>query len=181
MKNLLHCKLIQHKYKLSRNKKYIKLINERQLIKISEYKYKEKFHEISTLKLNRKIKFEGLPTNDNPKQWLYLFTINDYIVKIGGTRCGLKGRMTSYLSGSYPRAKASETNKTVYNTLEFYLKCECEVKLYGYKIPETELALEVLDEIITITPQIYHIYEKKLLEKYIEDYTQLPPLNCNIN
>ena len=59
------------------------------------------------------------------------------IVKIGGTRTGLKGRVSSYLCGHHieERGKSGDCSKTngfIYNTMEFYLNLGCKIKMYGY-------------------------------------------------
>ena len=61
------------------------------------------------------------------KMSIYIFTINNYIVKIGGTRNGLKDRTNSYLCGHYilergKSGKCSITNAFIYNTFDFYLQ-----------------------------------------------------------
>ena len=69
------------------------------------------------------------------KECIYIFTINNRIVKIGGTRNGIHNRWSSYLCGHHTKErgksdKMSETNANVYNTLEFYLRLGCVVELY---------------------------------------------------
>ena len=59
-------------------------------------------------------------------EWLYLLVINNRIVKIGGTRTGIKGRIISYLCGHHieERGKSGDCSKTngfIYNTFEFRL------------------------------------------------------------
>ena len=53
--------------------------------------------------------------------------MNDYIIKIGGTRTGLKERCGSYLCGHHVEERdksgdCSKTNAYIYNTFEFYLR-----------------------------------------------------------
>lgn len=63
----------------------------------------------------------------NKFEWIYIFTINDHIVKIEGTRTCLKDRCISYLCGHHTTdrgksGKCSGTNAYIYNTFYFYLK-----------------------------------------------------------
>jgi hypothetical protein len=53
--------------------------------------------------------------------------MNGYIIKIGGTRTGLKERCGSYLCGHHIEERdksgdCSKTNAYIYNTFEFYLR-----------------------------------------------------------
>ena len=101
-------------------------------------------------------------------EWLYLLTINDRIVKIGGTRTGIKGRVSSYLCGHHiiERGKSGDCSKTngfIYNTFEFYLKLGCNIKMYGYELPKTEIIIDIFDKKTKINAQTYHAYESTFL------------------
>ena len=108
---------------------------------------------------------------DVKKEWLYIIVINDRIVKIGGTRSGIKDRFGSYLCGHHitergKSGKASETNKYVYNTLHFYLELGCNVKLYGYELPVEEIIRNVFGKETKIRVQTYHSYESVLIDEF---------------
>ena len=67
-------------------------------------------------------------------EWIYLFVINNRIVKIGGTRMGLRNRAASYLCGHHIKerkksGKCSITNAIIYNTFLFYLSNGCSIKM----------------------------------------------------
>ena len=121
-------------------------------------------------------------------EWLYLFTINGMIVKIGGTRNGLKQRCGSYLCGHHTTDRGnsgscSNTNAFIYNTFEFYLKLGCKVEMYGYQLPNTEITIDIFGEQQRITAQTYHAYESTFLEDYKKNYDAYPFLsdNCDPN
>jgi len=110
--------------------------------------------------------------------------INDMIVKIGGTRTGLKGRVASYLCGHHieERGKSgncSKTNAFIYNTLVFYLNLGCKIQMYGYELPKTEITIEIFGKKIKITAQTYHAYESTFLEDYKKNYNEYPILSDN--
>jgi hypothetical protein len=74
--------------------------------------------------------------NEN-QEWLYIFTVNNKMVKIGGTRDSIKARCGSYLCGHHvvergKSGRCSVTNSIIYNTFEFYLKLGYKFQMYGY-------------------------------------------------
>ena len=110
--------------------------------------------------------------------------INDRIVKIGGTRIGLKGRVASYMCGHHIKEReksgdCSKTNGFIYNTFEFYLRLGCNIKMMGYKLPKTELTIDIFENSVTIVAQTYHAYETTFLEDYKKIYENYPLLNDN--
>jgi hypothetical protein len=117
-------------------------------------------------------------------EWLYIITINNRIVKLGGTRTGLKQRASSYLCGHHTteRGKSgdcSKTNAYVYNTLVFYITLGCEVNLYGYKLPPLYASIEIFNRTERISVQTYHKYESIYLKDILSTYKAYPPLNDN--
>jgi hypothetical protein len=119
-------------------------------------------------------------------EWLYLFMINGRIVKIGGTRTGIKSRIASYLCGHHTaeRGKSgdcSKTNAFIYNTFEFYLSSGCKIEMYGYELPNMEFTIEIFGKEKKITAQTFHAYESTFLEDYKKNYKEYPILcdNCD--
>ena len=117
-------------------------------------------------------------------EWIYIFTIDDHIVKIGGTRVGLHGRMKSYLSGLCTRTgstKVSSTNAIVYNTLDSYFQRGYPIELYAYSLPVVELPpMKILDNLgVRIRAQTYQAYETIFLEDFKRTYGAVPALNHN--
>ena len=117
-------------------------------------------------------------------EWLYLFVLDDRIVKIGGTRVGLKQRTASYLTGHHVRERGksgdcSNTNGFIYNTFEFYLNLGYEIQMYGYELPGVDVTVEILDKENIIPVQTYHVYESVFMEEYKTIYGKFPTLSDN--
>jgi len=190
-------------YDASLIKKWIKLIPIKKTILFEEYNRKEYFIPIADIVLDNELftteKKQGqkkrntliqfIPKISNEEfnkknEWLYLLIINGRIVKIGGTRTGLKGRIGSYLCGHHieERGKSGDCSKTngfIYNTFEFYLQLGCKIEMYGYELPKTQIAIEIFGEETKITAQTYHAYESKFLEDYKKIYKEYPLLSDN--
>ena len=184
-------------------KKWIKLIPIKKTIVFEEYNRKEYFTPIADIvldselfttekkkgqkKRNTLIQFIPKISNEefNKKnEWLYLLIINGRIVKIGGTRTGLKGRCCSYLCGHHieERGKSGDCSKTngfIYNTIEFYLQLGCKIEMYGYELPKTQITIEIFGKETKITAQTYHAYESTFLEDYKKIYNEYPYLSEN--
>lgn len=117
-------------------------------------------------------------------EWVYLFTINDKIVKIGGTRNSLKDRAGSYLCGHHVEGrgksnKCSVTNAFVYNTFDFYLENGYKIEMYGYPIPECLIKLNIFGEDVDVRAQVYLAYESKCLKEYKKQNGRYPQLSDN--
>jgi hypothetical protein len=184
-------------------KKWIKLIPNEKTISFEEYNRREYFIPIADINLDNEIftteKKQGqkkrntliqfIPKISNEEfnkknEWLYLFTINGRIVKIGGTRTGLKGRVSSYLCGHHieERGKSGDCSKTngfIYNTFEFYLQLGCKIEMYGYELPKTQITIEIFGIEKIITAQTFHAYESTFLEDYKKIYNEYPLLSDN--
>ena len=192
-------------YESSLVKPWIKLIPIQKTIPFEEYHRKENFIPIADVVLDHELVTSGIkqgmkkrntlirfvPTIpasvfNKKKEWLYILVINGRIVKIGGTRTGLKGRVSSYLCGHHveERGKSGDCSKTngfIYNTFEFYLNLGCKIQMYGYELPKTEITIEIFGKKTKITAQTYHAYESTFLEDYKKKYQEYPILcdNCD--
>ena len=118
-------------------------------------------------------------------EWIYLLVVNGRIVKIGGTRDGLRGRTSSYCCGIHvvengKSGKASVTNSYIYNTFEFYLKLGCQIEMYGYELPVIQLPpITILDrQDVVIRPQTYQAYETIFIDNFVKLYG-FQPFLCN--
>jgi len=184
-------------------KNWIKLIPTDKSIPFEDYNRKDHFIPIADIVLDSELFTSGIkqgtkkrntliqfvPTISNEAfnkktEWLYLFVINGMIVKIGGTRTGLKGRVASYLCGHHieERGKSGDCSKTngfIYNTFEFYLNLGCKIQMYGYELPKTETTIEIFGKETKITAQTYHAYESTFLEDYKKNYNEYPILSDN--
>jgi hypothetical protein len=190
-------------YESSPIKKWIKPILLEKTVSLEAYNRKDHFIPIADIVLDDKVfttgKKQGIKKRNTliefvPKisaedfnkkiEWLYLLVINDRIVKIGGTRTGLKGRISSYLCGHHieERGKSGDCSKTngfIYNTFEFYLRLGCKIEMYGYELPKTEITIEIFGKETKITAQTYHAYESTFLEDYKKKYNEYPVLSDN--
>ena len=184
-------------------KKWIKELPISKTIPFENYNRKQYFKSIAEIildedlftsgnkegqkKRNTLIKFVPTISNEefNKKtEWLYLLVVDGRIVKIGGTRTGLKGRVASYLCGHHveERGKSGDCSKTngfIYNTFEFYLSLGCKIEMYGYELPKTEISIKIFDKDTTIVAQTFHAYESTFLEDYKKNYNSYPLLSDN--
>jgi hypothetical protein len=196
---------IKELYESSVIKKWIKLISEDETIPFDKYNRRDYFILTADIVLDNELFTSGkkqgnkrrdtlikfIPTIcvkefNKKNEWLYLFVINGMIVKIGGTRTGLKDRAGSYLCGHHieERGKSGDCSKTngfIYNTFEFYLKLGCKIQMYGYELPKTEFTIEIFGKETKITAQTYHAYESTFLADYKKNYNKYPKLcdNCD--
>lgn len=190
-------------YDSSLFKKWIKLIPINKTIPFDKYNRKDYFIPIADIVLDNEVftsgKKEGSKKRNTliqfvPKisienfnrktEWLYLLIINGMIVKIGGTRTGIKGRVISYLCGHHieERGKSGDCSKTngfIYNTIEFYLNLGCKIEMYGYELPKTDFTIEIFGKETKIIAQTYHAYESTFLEDYRKNYGEYPILSDN--
>lgn len=194
---------IQERYDKCEYNKWVKLLPINNTILFDDYDQKEVFVHVANIVLDNEIYLDGkkkgekkrktiiqfVPTinTDDFKaknEWLYLLVVNNRIVKIGGTRVGLKGRVDSYLCGHHiqERGKSgdcSKTNAFIYNTLDFYLQLGCNIKMYGYKLPKTEFEVTIINKTKKVVAQTYHAYESTFLEEYKRSYNSYPLLSDN--
>jgi hypothetical protein len=190
-------------YDNSSIKKWIKLIPINKTIKFEDYNRKNYFIPIADIILDTELYSSGvklgskkrntliqfIPKISNEEfsrktEWLYLLLINGRIVKIGGTRTGLKGRIASYLCGHHieERGKSGDCSKTngfIYNTFEFYLQLGCKIEMYGYELPKTEINIDIFGKPTKVIAQTYHAYEATFLEDYKKNYNEYPLLSDN--
>ena len=205
MNDITGLETINELYESSPLKKWIKLISVDKTIPFDSYNRKGHFVPVADIVLDSEIstigKTQGTKKRNTiiqfvPKissksfnkktEWLYLLIINGNIVKIGGTRTGLKGRVASYLCGHHVKERGksgdcSKTNGFIYNTFAFYLQLGCKIEMYGYELPKTEITIEIFGKETKITAQTYHAYESTFLEDYKKNYKDYPILcdNCD--
>jgi hypothetical protein len=118
------------------------------------------------------------------QEWLYIFTIDGHIVKIGGTRDSLKNRFASYLCGHHVperglSGKCSVTNAHIYNTFDHYLNEGHKIEMWAYKLPEVQVTQTILGTDHTFAVQTYHKYESLFLRAFKKTYGSFPFLSDN--
>lgn len=194
---------IKNAYEKCAYKKWVKKIKFKNMILYKNYTQKNEFTHIANVELDKDIWQEGKKQGQKRRntlikfvpcvnkqifsrktEWLYIFTINDYVVKIGGTRTGIRGRTESYLCGHHivERGKSGDCSKTngyIYNTFLFYLELGFNIKMYGYELPKSTITLDILGESIKVLAQTFHAYETIFLENFKKKHGFLPPLNDN--
>ena len=122
---------------------------------------------------------------------IYIITFNDYIIKIGGTKVGMEGRISSYCCGHciperkkkngdfYP-GKMSVTNAYVYNTIYYNLINKKGLfSLYYYPIDDIEVTKNIFGKEYVFKVQCYDEYEKIALNKYKDAIGEYPILSNN--
>jgi hypothetical protein len=122
--------------------------------------------------------------SDKIAQWIYILTINNRIVKIGGTRNGLKQRTGSYLCGHHTEdrggsGKCSVTNAYLYNTLDYYIRNGSQVKMYGYRIPSVQVTIDIWGSNTNVEAQVYNAFESKAMNAYHHETGHNPQLSDN--
>jgi dimeric dUTPase (all-alpha-NTP-PPase superfamily) len=181
-------------------KSWIKLVSIDASVLFDEYTRRSSFAHVASICMDNEIKAATLQKKRNTlirfvakissvkfaekAEWLYIITINGRIVKLGGTRTGLKNRAASYLCGHHTRDRGksgdcSKTNAFVYNTVLFYLSLGCHVEMYGYKLPIANHSIDIFGETENVSVQTYHVYESKFLEDIRTRYFAYPVLNDN--
>ena len=117
-------------------------------------------------------------------------TCNDKIIKIGGTKTGLKARIGSYHCGHYIRGqtrrgggvvdgRCSVTNAYNYWTIKDRLETGNTIKIYFHPIPDTFMELDVYGEIQQVLVQTYDRFETIALNRYRDVIGQFPVLSDN--
>ena len=179
------------------NKNWIKIINLDNELNFNDFNLSHRFHKVADIVIDNETKpdetpkrqtvilfrYKGIITRsdwENTDEYLYIMTMNEKIIKIGGTRNGLKARTGSYLCGHHTvergkSGKCSATNAKIYNTFEFYLNNveNTNIELYAYKLPIKMVTIPIEDEETEVVAQTYHKYEAI----YLKRYKQQSPLN----
>jgi len=172
---------------------WVKILDLSKELSIDTFSLFEKFKHVANIVLTPSsaktcILFDPIIDHNEWKnktsQWIYIFTINEKIVKIGGTRSGLKGRSVSYMCGHHTTdrgksGKCSVTNAYIYNTFEFYLRNDNSVKMYAFKIPDMKIEMPVWGKNVTFSPQTYTVFETSALEQYKIECGSYPQLSDN--
>lgn len=191
-------------FEASPHKKWITRIKRADTVSLTEFPHKALFKHVADICLDNDldakgkkqrgtiIKFVPIITEAEFKkdaEWIYMFLINGNIVKIGGTRTGLRDRTSSYLCGHHTAergrsGKCSVTNAVIYNTFEFYLNAGCSITMWAQELPKIEIDVPFIDgQTIKVTAQTYHALESKWMSTYRTLYKKNPvlSLNCDPN
>jgi hypothetical protein len=138
----------------------------------------------------RQTVIQALPLDKN--EWnvicekIYLIVKNKKIIKIGGTRNGMKNRFGSYLCGHHvcergKSGKMSVTNAHLYHSIENdLLKNEITniFEFYTWTLPIIKHTIIIFDIETTVISQTYHAYESCCINKY-KKITGKFPIMCD--
>jgi hypothetical protein len=160
---------------------------EAKTMKFESFSHGHKFKEVANVRLDKipkrqtLIRFEPVDKTAwcDQGNWVYIFTVNDHIVKIGGTKNGLKQRAASYLCGHHTRKSnaCSITNGLIYNTFLKYLTIGASIKMYAMRCPPVYATIDVFGEEHAIETQVFDIYEAVLIKQYATEFGQAPPMS----
>jgi hypothetical protein len=156
----------------------------RSSMRFEEFSHSGSFAHVANITIDqserRQTLIEFSPV-DNDKwtdagNWIYMFVVDDFIVKIGGTKNGLKQRAASYLCGHHTRKSnaCSVTNGLIYNTFLSYLQEGSVIKMYGMRCPVVLTTIVVFGETHTVEAQIFDVYESILIRKYTTEHGTTP-------
>jgi hypothetical protein len=117
-------------------------------------------------------------------EWVYIFTIDGFVVKIGQTGDSLHGRCGSYLCGHHvpERGKSrdmSKTNAFLYHTFEHYIGEGHRVEMWGYEIPRVMNTVALPSGVKEIAAKVAHAYEADVLDLYAKEAGHFPVLSDN--
>ena len=149
------------------------------------------FEKAADIKLDegkRQTVIEADPVNkkdwNDGREKVYTIVRNGIIVKIGGTRNGMKNRFGSYLCGHHvgergKSGKMSVTNAHLYHTIEKdLLETDNAWEFYSWTLPEIKHTIIILGIETTVVSQTYHAYESCCIGKY-KSLTGTIPILCD--
>lgn len=116
------------------------------------------------------------------EEWIYLIVVDDIIIKAGGTSDGLAGRFGSYRAGTQENRKngtCSVTNYVVHQSILNLLNNGNKVEIWGYKVPEIEVNVDVFGNKNNIKVQIFKTFEHKIFDIIEEIAGSRPILSLN--
>ncbi len=124
------------------------------------------------------------------REVIYLFVRNGRIMKIGGTRTGMKARWGSYKCGHcvpertmkngqpYP-GKMSVTNAHLYHTIEADLLEGNQWEFWTWTLPTVTVTVDIMGKATKVIAQTYHAYESRCMEMFKEKSGEIPQLCDN--
>ena len=160
-------------------------------LEIDDFSFKDDFIKVGDVFLDkdekRKTAIQFTPVIDKELwrehcEWVYIFTCNQKIIKIGGTRTGLLKRTQSYLCGTpenRKRGTCSTTNYTLYKSFQTLIECGHKIEMYGRKLKEHKVEVSDFGMKLCIAVQTFHVFETKMLEEYKKQKGAYPILSSN--
>jgi len=121
---------------------------------------------------------------------VYILVCNGKIIKIGGTKTGMKERIVSYYCGHYItgmkkkngdvcEGKMSITNAYIYWTIYENLRQGNTFNVYVYAIPDEIIEMDIFNTRVNVPVQTYDAYEAAVLNMYRSTMGHYPVLSDN--
>ncbi|QIG60145.1 hypothetical protein [Dishui Lake large algae virus 1] len=159
-------------------------------LKIDDFIHKDLFIKVCDVlndNTKRKTSIQFVPVIskelwNNHSEWVYIFTCDKNIVKIGGTRTGLKNRTQSYLCGRpefRKKGTCSTTNYIIYNSFNKLLGLGHTIEMWACSLKEYMIDVENFGMKLQVPVQTYHVFEAKMLELYKKQKGHFPVLSNN--
>jgi hypothetical protein len=157
---------------------------------IDDFVHKDLFIKVCDVCIDntkRKTSIEFVPTIpkelwEKHSEWVYIFTCDKNIVKIGGTRTGLKNRTQSYLCGRpefRKKGTCSTTNYIIYKSFNTLLSLGHSIEMWACSLKEYMIDVENFGMTLQVPVQTYHVFEAKMLELYKNQKGHFPVLSSN--
>lgn len=127
---------------------------------------------------------------DAVRETIYLLVRDGELMKIGGTRTGMKERWGSYKCGHcvperldkkgmpYP-GKMSVTNAHIYHTLEEDLLNGGKWEFWTWTLPTVKMTVDIMGTPTVVIAQTYHAYESRMIELFRNENGGIPQLCDN--
>jgi len=163
--------------------------------KLSTFDWSENFCLMANIDLNKKkpcgydFRYVSQKSEQKDKSsgWVYLITINDKIVKIGGTKTSLKARFGSYSAGTRKNRKSGTCSTTNYIVSECFRKVfeqskDNKIMIYGAPIDTPKVSIQVLGSQVCLSEMkidLYTEFETRYIQEYIEQFKSSPILSFN--
>ena len=143
---------------------------------------------------SRRTTIKTVPVNDSlwkeTAEHIYIIVRNNEIMKIGGTRTGMKARWGSYLCGHCVAerknkhgeanpGKMSVTNAHLYHTIEHDLLQGNNWEFYSWKLPAVTVQVDILGTPTNVIAQTYHAYEARCIDLFKTLTGHIPQLCDN--
>lgn len=168
------------KKKKNRNIRLIKSSDELcHEINYSEYQYREHFKHICNLvpdKENERLTIDyKMDDKKDIEGLVYIFVINDKILKIGQTIGKIKDRVQSYNCGKSEHRISGTASTTNYFVLQSLLNIKKKVKVYAYFV--NRRGYEIFGEKGKDCFPSTKVVERKFLKDFISLYKKKPIAN----
>jgi len=149
----------------------------------NEHGFKKVGYCIITEDKNGKEVMKSILSEKKKKQeWIYIITVDNFILKAGGTADGIGGRFGSYRAGTIKNREngtCSVTNYIVQQSILNMIRLGHKVEIYGYKVPSVTVNLDVFGLTKEIKTSIFKQYEETIFNILEQKFGSRPILSLN--